>query len=159
MFCDSPDCSKVDGSRVIDSRPGADSQSIRRRRECINCGKRFTTYERIEEYELVVIKKDAATQKYDKTKIVKGILTACEKRPVSIKQIENIVFLIEKELIESGKREIQSSQIGELVIKHLYSIDQVAYIRFASVYRSFDDLSQFLDELNKLVKKIKQDVD
>jgi len=153
MFCDSPDCSKVDGSRVIDSRPGADSQSIRRRRECINCGKRFTTYERIEEYELVVIKKDAATQKYDKTKIVKGILTACEKRPVSIKQIENIVFLIEKELIESGKREIQSSQIGELVIKHLYSIDQVAYIRFASVYRSFDDLSQFLDELNKLVKK------
>ena len=85
------------------------------------------------------------------TKIVKGILTACEKRPVSIKQIENIVFLIEKELIESGKREIQSSQIGELVIKHLYSIDQVAYIRFASVYRSFDDLSQFLDELNKLV--------
>lgn len=153
MFCDRPDCSKVDGSRVIDSRPGADSQSIRRRRECINCGKRFTTYERIEEYELVVIKKDAATQKYDKTKIVKGILTACEKRPVSIKQIENIVFLIEKELIESGKREIQSSQIGELVIKHLYSIDQVAYIRFASVYRSFDDLSQFLDELNKLVKK------
>ena len=153
MFCDSPDCSKVDGSRVIDSRPGADSQSIRRRRECINCGKRFTTYERIEEYELVVIKKDSATQKYDKTKIVKGILTACEKRPVSIKQIENIVFLIEKELIESGKREIQSSQIGELVIKHLYSIDQVAYIRFASVYRSFDDLSQFLDELNKLVKK------
>ena len=153
MFCDSRDCSKVDGSRVIDSRPGADSQSIRRRRECINCGKRFTTYERIEEYELVVIKKDAATQKYDKTKIVKGILTACEKRPVSIKQIENIVFLIEKELIESGKREIQSSQIGELVIKHLYSIDQVAYIRFASVYRSFDDLSQFLDELNKLVKK------
>ena len=153
MFCDSPDCSKVDGSRVIDSRPRADSQSIRRRRECINCGKRFTTYERIEEYELVVIKKDAATQKYDKTKIVKGILTACEKRPVSIKQIENIVFLIEKELIESGKREIQSSQIGELVIKHLYSIDQVAYIRFASVYRSFDDLSQFLDELNKLVKK------
>jgi len=153
MFCDRPDCSKVDGSRVIDSRPGADSQSIRRRRECINCGKRFTTYERIEEYELVVIKKDSATQKYDKTKIVKGILTACEKRPVSIKQIENIVFLIEKELIESGKREIQSSQIGELVIKHLYSIDQVAYIRFASVYRSFDDLSQFLDELNKLVKK------
>ena len=114
---------------------------------------RDLTYERIEEYELVVIKKDAATQKYDKTKIVKGILTACEKRPVSIKQIENIVFLIEKELIESGKREIQSSQIGELVIKHLYSIDQVAYIRFASVYRSFDDLSQFLDELNKLVKK------
>ena len=153
MFCNKPDCIKVDGSRVIDSRPGADSQSIRRRRECINCGKRFTTYERIEEYELVVIKKDAATQKYDKTKIVKGILTACEKRPVSIKQIENIVFLIEKELIESGKREIQSSQIGELVIKHLYSIDQVAYIRFASVYRSFDDLSQFLDELNKLVKK------
>ena len=120
MFCDRPDCSKVDGSRVIDSRPGADSQSIRRRRECINCGKRFTTYERIEEYELVVIKKDSATQKYDKTKIVKGILTACEKRPVSM---------------------------------HLYSIDQVAYIRFASVYRSFDDLSQFLDELNKLVKK------
>ena len=153
MFCDSPGCSKVDGSRVIDSRPGADSKSIRRRRECINCGKRFTTYERIEEYELVVIKKDSATQKYDKTKIIKGILTACEKRPVSIKQIENIVFLIEKELIESGKREIQSSQIGELVIKHLHDVDQVAHIRFASVYRSFDDLSQFLDELNKLVKK------
>ena len=153
MFCDRPGCGSDEGSRVIDSRPGTDSKSIRRRRECIGCGKRFTTYERVEEYELVVIKKDRATQKYDKTKIINGMLRACEKRPVSIKQIENVVFLIEKELIEAGSREIKSSQIGELVIKHLHKIDQVAYIRFASVYRSFDDLSEFLDELNKLIKK------
>ncbi len=153
MFCDRPDCNNIEGSRVIDSRPGADSKSIRRRRECISCGRRYTTYERVEEYELVVIKKDGATQKYDKTKIINGMLRACEKRPVSIKQLENVVFLIEKELIEAGSREIRSSQIGELVIKHLHKIDEVAYIRFASVYRSFDDLSEFLDELNKLVKK------
>lgn len=153
MFCDRPDCNNIEGSRVIDSRPGADSKSIRRRRECVSCGRRFTTYERVEEYELVVIKKDGATQKYDKTKIINGMLRACEKRPVSIKQLENVVFLIEKELIEAGSREIRSSQIGELVIKHLHEIDEVAYIRFASVYRSFDDLSEFLDELNKLVKK------
>ena len=153
MFCDRPDCNNIEGSRVIDSRTGADSKSIRRRRECISCGRRYTTYERVEEYELVVIKKDGATQKYDKTKIINGMLRACEKRPVSIKQLENVVFLIEKELIEAGSREIRSSQIGELVIKHLHKIDEVAYIRFASVYRSFDDLSEFLDELNKLVKK------
>ena len=152
MFCNNPKCDTVE-SRVIDSRPGADSKSIRRRRECASCGQRFTTYERVEEYELVVIKKDGATQKYDKAKIMDGMLTACEKRPVSIKQIENVVFLIEKELIESGKREINTSQIGELVTRHLYEIDQVAYIRFASVYRAFDNLSEFLDELKRLIKE------
>ena len=152
MFCDNPNCSSTE-SRVIDSRPGTDSKSIRRRRECIGCGQRFTTYERVEEYELVVIKKDGATQKYDKSKIINGMLTACEKRPVSIKQIENVVFLIEKKLIESGKREINSSEIGELLTRHLYEIDQVAYIRFASVYRAFDDLSEFLEELKILVKE------
>ena len=130
-----------------------DDKSIRRRRECIECGKRFTTRERVEEHELIVIKKDGSTQEYDKSKIISGMLTACEKRPVSIKQIENIVFLIEKELIDSGKREVATADIGDSVIRHLYSVDQVAYIRFASVYRSFDDLSEFLSELNKILDK------
>ncbi len=150
MFCD---CGSSDGSRVIDSRQSSDTKSIRRRRECINCGKRFTTYERVEEHELIVVKKDGSTQEYDKSKIISGILRACEKRPVSIKQIENIVFLIEKKLIESGKREVSSIEIGDYVIRNLYEIDQVAYIRFASVYRSFDDLNEFLSELNNILKK------
>jgi len=150
MFCD---CSSEDGSRVIDSRQSLENKSIRRRRECLNCGKRFTTYERVEEHELIVIKKDGSTQQYDKSKIISGMLRACEKRPVSIKQIENIVFLIEKKIIDSGNREVNSAEIGDSVIRHLYEVDQVAYIRFASVYRSFDDLSEFLSELNKILDK------
>jgi len=150
MFCD---CSSEDGSRVIDSRQSLENKSIRRRRECLNCGKRFTTYERVEEHELIVIKKDGSTQQYDKSKIISGMLRACEKRPVSIKQIENIVFLIEKKIIDSGNREVISAEIGDSVIRHLYEVDQVAYIRFASVYRSFDDLSEFLSELNKILDK------
>jgi|SRR5210317_1371428 len=150
MFCD---CSSEDGSRVIDSRQSLENKSIRRRRECLSCGKRFTTYERVEEHELIVIKKDGSTQQYDKSKIISGMLRACEKRPVSIKQIENIVFLIEKKIIDSGNREVISAEIGDSVIRHLYEVDQVAYIRFASVYRSFDDLSEFLSELNKILDK------
>jgi len=150
MFCD---CSSEDGSRVIDSRQSLENKSIRRRRECLSCGKRFTTYERVEEHELIVIKKDGSTQQYDKSKIISGMLRACEKRPVSIKQIENIVFLIEKKIIDSGNREVNSAEIGDSVIRHLYEVDQVAYIRFASVYRSFDDLSEFLSELNKILDK------
>ena len=150
MFCD---CSSEDGSRVIDSRQSIENKSIRRRRECLSCGKRFTTYERVEEHELIVIKKDGSTQQYDKSKIISGMLRACEKRPVSIKQIENIVFLIEKKIIDSGNREVNSAEIGDSVIRHLYEVDQVAYIRFASVYRSFDDLSEFLSELNKILDK------
>ena len=150
MFCD---CSSEDGSIVIDSRQSLETKSIRRRRECLSCGKRFTTYERVEEHELIVIKKDGSTQQYDKSKIISGILRACEKRPVSIKQIENIVFLIEKKIIDSGNREVNSAEIGDSVIRHLYEVDQVAYIRFASVYRSFDDLSEFLSELNKILDK------
>ena len=150
MFCD---CSSEDGSRVIDSRQSLENKSIRRRRECLSCGKRFTTYERVEEHELIVIKKDGSTQQYDKSKIISGMLRACEKRPVSIKQIENIVFLIEKKIIDSGNREVNSAEIGDSVIRNLYEVDQVAYIRFASVYRSFDDLSEFLSELNKILDK------
>ncbi len=150
MFCD---CSSEDGSRVIDSRQSLENKSIRRRRECLSCGKRFTTYERVEEHELIVIKKDGSTQQYDKSKIISGMLRACEKRPVSIKQIENIVFLIEKKIIDSGNREVNAAEIGDSVIRHLYEVDQVAYIRFASVYRSFDDLSEFLSELNKILDK------
>ena len=148
MFSDCEKCrGRSVGSRVIDSRQSTDDKSIRRRRECIECGKRFTTRERVEEHELIVIKKDGSTQEYDKSKIISGMLTA------SIKQIENIVFLIEKELIDSGKREVATADIGDSVIRHLYSVDQVAYIRFASVYRSFDDLSEFLSELNKILDK------
>ena len=154
MFCNDERCKgRYVGSRVIDSRQSADKLSIRRRRECTECGKRFTTHERLEEFELIVIKKDGSTQEYDKSKIISGMLRACEKRPVSINQIENIVFLIEKNLIDSGTREVTTIDIGDSVIRHLYEIDQVAYIRFASVYRSFDDLSEFLSELNSILKK------
>ena len=153
MFCDNPNCSSTE-SRVIDSRPGTDSKSIRRRRECITCQKRFTTYERVEDYELLVLKKNGTIQEFNKTKIIDGMLMACQKRNISIDQIENVVRLIEKELMESSRREITSGEIGDLVIKYLYEIDKVAYIRFASVYRSFNDLEEFSTELNSLIKKI-----
>ena len=150
MHC--PYCSFSD-TKVIDSRQGSDSRSIRRRRECITCSRRFTTYERVEDYELVVLKRDGTIQEFNKTKIIDGMFSACQKRNISMKQIEDVVQLIEKELIESSRREIKSNEIGDLVIRHLYEIDKVAYIRFASVYRSFNNLEEFSSELNSLIKK------
>ncbi|MFL2631192.1 MAG: transcriptional regulator NrdR [Thermodesulfobacteriota bacterium] len=146
-------CCKIENTKVIDSRQGSDLRSIRRRRECLTCKKRFTTYERVEEYELVVLKKNGTIQEFDKSKIMEGMISACQKRNVSLEQIEEVVFLLEKELIDSGRREVPSSEIGDLVIKNLYEIDKVAYIRFASVYRSFDNLEEFSEELKFLIKK------
>jgi transcriptional repressor NrdR len=146
-------CCTIENTKVIDSRQGSDSRSIRRRRECTTCSRRFTTYERVEDYELVVLKRDGTIQEFNKTKIIDGMFSACQKRNISMKQIEDVVQLIEKELIESSRREIKSNEIGDLVIKHLYEIDKVAYIRFASVYRSFNNLEEFSSELNSLIKK------
>ena len=147
-------CCSIENTKVIDSRQGSDSKSIRRRRECLTCSRRFTTYERVEDYELLVLKKNGTVQEFNKTKIIDGMFSACQKRNISMGQIENVVQLIEKELIESSRREIRASEIGELVIKHLYEIDKVAYIRFASVYRSFNNLEEFSSELDTLIKKI-----
>lgn len=146
-------CCTIENTKVIDSRQGSDSRSIRRRRECLTCSRRFTTYERVEDYELVVLKKDGTIQEFNKTKIIDGMISACQKRNISLNQIENVVQEIEKELIESSRREIESSEIGDLVIKHLYEIDKVAYIRFASVYKSFNNLEEFSSELDTLIKK------
>jgi|TARA_B110000438_G_scaffold298464_2_gene346783 transcriptional repressor NrdR len=146
-------CCSIENTKVIDSRQGSDSRSIRRRRECLTCARRFTTYERVEDYELLVLKKDGDIQEFNKTKIIEGMFSACQKRNVSMRQIEDVVQLIEKELIESGRREIRSSEIGDLVIKNLYEIDKVAYIRFASVYKSFNNLEEFSAELDSLIKK------
>jgi|TARA_B110000263_G_scaffold79369_2_gene69313 transcriptional repressor NrdR len=146
-------CCSIENTKVIDSRQGSDSRSIRRRRECLTCARRFTTYERVEDYELLVLKKDGDIQEFNKTKIIEGMFSACQKRNVSMRQIEDVVQLIEKELTESGRREIRSSEIGDLVIKNLYEIDKVAYIRFASVYKSFNNLEEFSAELDSLIKK------
>lgn len=138
-------------SKVIDSRPTDEGQAIRRRRECIKCGKRFTTYEKIEDIPLVVIKKDGNRQSYNRNKLLTGIIRACEKRPVSMKVIEDMVDEIEKSLFNSMEREITTDLIGEMVMNRLKNIDEVAYVRFASVYRQFKDLNTFMDELKKIL--------
>ncbi len=138
-------------SKVIDSRPTDEGERIRRRRECISCGKRFTTYEIIETVPIVVVKKDKSREVFDRDKILGGMLRACEKRQVSIDTIEKAIDEIETELQNSLDREVNSTRIGELVMKKLKGIDEVAYVRFASVYRQFKDINTFRDELNKLL--------
>ena len=138
-------------SKVIDSRPTEESNSIRRRRECLKCQKRFTTYEKLEAISLAVIKKDQSRQQYDRGKVLKGIITACEKRPISLSQMEQIEDDIESELYQSMTREIESTAIGEKVMKKLKKLDEVAYVRFASVYKSFDDIDTFMAELQGLI--------
>ncbi len=145
-----PYCSFVE-SKVIDSRPSEESNSIRRRRECLKCGRRFTTYEKLETIALVVVKKDESRQPFNRNKVLKGIMTACEKRPISIMQMEQIADDIENELLQAMVREIPSTQIGEMVMDKLRTLDEVAYVRFASVYKQFDDLSTFMDELQGLI--------
>jgi len=140
-------------SKVVDSRPTEEETAIRRRRECEKCAKRFTTYEKIEEVPLVIIKKDGNREVYQRGKLINGFLKACEKRPVSLKQIEEVVDEIEKELYNSMDKEIDSKKIGEMVMKRLKQLDDVAYVRFASVYRQFKDLNTFMDELNKLINE------
>ncbi|NLT12811.1 MAG: transcriptional repressor NrdR [Clostridiales bacterium] len=138
-------------SRVIDSRPAEEGATIRRRRECLSCQKRFTTYEIMERVPLIVIKKDGSRQTFDKMKVLNGMLRACEKRPVALADLQKAVDEIEQELQNSLEREVDSSSIGELVMRKLKPLDEVAYVRFASVYRQFKDLNTFMEELNKLL--------
>lgn len=138
-------------SKVVDSRPAEEGSSIRRRRECLSCGKRFTTYETVESMPMVVVKRDGSRQTFDRRKLVKGMLRACEKRPVSLAQLEKISEEIEQELQNSLEREISTEHVGELVMEKLKSVDEVAYIRFVSVYRQFKDINTFMLELNKLL--------
>ena len=145
-----PYCGFIE-SKVIDSRPTDESSSIRRRRECLKCQKRFTTYEKLESISLVVIKKDQSRQQYDRDKVLKGIITACEKRPVSLADMEKIADDVESELYQSMTREIESTTIGEKVMERLKNLDEVAYVRFASVYKRFENLDTFMKELQELI--------
>lgn len=147
-----PYCGK-DGTRVIDSRPVEENNSIRRRRICDECGRRFTTYETIEKIPVVVIKKDRGREPYDRSKIEGGIMRACHKRPVSMDQIRKMVDEIEAEIFDRGEREISSSEIGEMVMKRMNDLDPVAYVRFASVYREFKDVETFMEELKKVLAR------
>ncbi|MDG5467083.1 transcriptional regulator NrdR [Deltaproteobacteria bacterium IMCC39524] len=142
-----------DDTRVVDSRLGKEGNNIRRRRECIECERRFTTYERVEESLPLVIKKDGRREVFDRQKIISGIQRACEKRPVSIATIEKVVDQMEVKLQESGEKEIAASRIGEAIMEALQSLDEVAYVRFASVYRQFRDINEFMSELTDILAK------
>ena len=145
-----PYCGK-ENTKVIDSRPTDDS-AIRRRRQCDNCGKRFTTYEKVEMMPIIVIKKDENREPYDREKIVSGIVRSCHKRPVSLSQINQMVDEIETQIFNSGEKEIPTTTIGMIVMDKLKKLDAVAYVRFASVYREFKDVNTFLEEINKILK-------
>lgn len=147
-----PFCNEQD-TKVIDSRPADDNSSIRRRRQCERCGKRFTTYEKLETVPLMVIKKDNTRENYDRSKIEKGVLQSCHKRPVSPQQINDLIDEIEAQLFSMEEKEIATSSIGELVMEKLQKLDEVAYVRFASVYREFKDVDSFMEEIGKLLKK------
>lgn len=146
-----PFCNQ-DNSRVVDSRPVDDNTAIRRRRMCDACGKRFTTYEKVETIPLIVIKKDQNREQFDRSKIEAGVLRACHKRPVSAEQIHKLVDEVETEIFNLEEREIPSSVIGEIVMDKLKDLEAVAYVRFASVYREFKDVNTFMDELKKILK-------
>lgn len=147
-------CGYLD-SKVIDSRPTEEGSSIRRRRECLHCGRRFTTYEKIETSPIMVVKKDMRREPFNGSKIKQGLVHACQKRPISMAEIDYIVEKVEKLVNSCGEPEISSRRIGEAVMDELKGLDEVAYVRFASVYRQFTDVSSFMDELNKLVKENK----
>jgi len=149
-FCDNED------SKVIDSRPSDEGRAIRRRRECEKCGKRFTTYEKVESNILMVIKKDGSREAFDRDKLLSGIVKACEKRPVSMDSIENVVNEIERGLNNLMQKEVKSTFIGELLMDKLKELDEVAYVRFASVYRQFTDVNTFIQEIEELVGKKKK---
>jgi transcriptional repressor NrdR len=146
-----PFCGHLE-DRVIDSRAGGAGEVIRRRRECAGCERRFTTYERVEDILPTVVKKDGRREPFERQKLVRGLRIACNKRPVSTDQIDAVADAIEREAQESERREISSAELGERVMNHLRGLDEVAYVRFASVYRSFRDIDQFMAELGKLVK-------
>ncbi len=146
-----PFCGFAD-SKVVDSRPTDEGSSIRRRRECLKCLKRFTTYETVERMPLLLIKRDGTRQPYDRQKLLSGVMKACEKRPVPQQRLEQLVDTVEQKLFSSLDYEISSKVIGEMVMEELRSIDEVAYVRFASVYRQFKDINTFMDELNLLIR-------
>ena len=150
FFLECPVCGYTE-SKVIDSRPAEEGATIRRRRECLACQKRFTTYEIIERLPLVVVKRDGSRQTFDKVKLINGMVRACEKRPVALTTLEKIADEIEQELQSGLEREVKTVDIGEMVMARLKSVDEVAYVRFASVYRSFKDINTFMDELTKLL--------
>ncbi|WP_088042986.1 transcriptional regulator NrdR [Bacillus sp. EAC] len=147
-----PTCN-FNGTRVLDSRPVDEGRSIRRRRECEECQHRFTTFERVEDNPILVVKKEGAREEFSKDKMLRGLIKACEKRPVSLSQLEDIISNIEKELRNSGISEVPSEVLGEMVMDHLSKVDEVAYVRFASVYRQFKDINVFIDELKDLINK------
>jgi transcriptional repressor NrdR len=147
-----PTCQN-NSTRVLDSRPVDDYRAIRRRRECEQCGYRFTTFEKVEEIPLIVVKKEGTREEFNREKILRGLIKACEKRPVPLKELEDITHEVEKELRNQGVSEIKSDMIGEMVMDRLAKIDEVAYVRFASVYRQFKDINVFIDELKELIKK------
>ncbi|CAM4192969.1 transcriptional regulator NrdR [Listeria booriae] len=151
-----PSC-KGNGSRVVDSRPADDGNSIRRRRECETCGFRFTTFEKVEESPLIVVKKDGVREEFARDKILRGLIRACEKRPVSVEQLEGVVNEVERELRSIGESEVSSHLIGEKLMDKLATLDEVAYVRFASVYRQFKDISVFVEELKELMDRTKND--
>lgn len=146
-----PAC-QYNGTRVVDSRPVDDNKEIRRRRECESCAHRFTTFERIEETPLIVIKKDGSREEFSREKVLRGLIRACEKRPVALEVLEDLVLTIEKDLRRIGNSEVQSGEVGEMVMNRLATIDEVAYVRFASVYRQFKDITVFIDELKDLLQ-------
>jgi len=148
---------KNKSTKVLDSRPIEEGRSIRRRRECEECGFRFTTFERIEALPLIVVKKDGARQEYSREKLIRGLIKACEKRPVPLEKIEAIALAVEKEIRNIGGLEVESNEIGEMVMDLLADVDDVAYVRFASVYRQFKDISVFLDELKDLIDRDKEE--
>lgn len=150
MIC--PTC-QHNGTRVLDSRPADEGRSIRRRRECESCGYRFTTFEKVEEIPLIVVKKDGAREEFSREKILRGLIKACEKRHVALKELEEITTEVEKELRNQGFSEVKSDHIGEMVMDRLAEVDEVAYVRFASVYRQFKDINVFIKELKELIKK------
>lgn len=145
-----PFCGQVD-EKVVDSREARDGAAVRRRRECLSCGRRFTTYERIEEIQFMVVKKDGRRELFDRNKILSGLVRATQKRPVGVAALEKIADEVEARLLEKPDREIKSSEIGELIVKRLYDLDEVAYVRFASVYRQFKDVNEFVEEVKGLL--------
>ena len=147
-----PSC-QHNGTRVLDSRPVEEGRSIRRRRECEECLYRFTTFEKVEEMPLIVVKKEGIREEFSREKVLRGLIRACEKRPVALKQLEDIVMNVEKDLRNIGVAEVNSNTIGEMVMDRLATIDEIAYVRFASVYRQFKDINVFLDELKELIER------
>ncbi|MBR6364530.1 MAG: transcriptional repressor NrdR [Lachnospiraceae bacterium] len=145
----------VETTKVVDSRPSEDGREIRRRRSCEACGRRFTTYEKIETFPLMVVKKDNTREPYDRSKMEAGVMRACHKRPIPMQDIQKLLDDVENEIFRRAETEIASAQIGELIMEHLKDLEEVAYVRFASVYREFTDVNTFAEELKKLLKKKK----